>query len=101
MALTAYFTMVALDDNNRPTKVPELELRTPEEEALFREREKFIWPTSVKGRLKSRRGCTAELGREVSLRKVEVVYVKKGINIWSFREDLLPGSISKWQGRRL
>lgn len=52
VALTAYFTMVALDDNNRPTKVPELELRTPEEEALFREREKIYLANKRKRKTK-------------------------------------------------
>lgn len=41
-ALKAYFTMVALDENCKPCEVPRLELQTPEEEALFKEREKFI-----------------------------------------------------------
>ncbi len=40
-ALTAYFTMVALDENCRPCPVPRLELETPEQEALFKEREKI------------------------------------------------------------
>ena len=35
-ALTAYFTMVALDDNGVPCPVPPLLLTTPEEEERFR-----------------------------------------------------------------
>ena len=38
-ALKAYFTMVALDDDCKPYTVPRLELETPEERAMFRERE--------------------------------------------------------------
>lgn len=38
-ALKAYFTMVALDDNYKPYKVPKLELVSDEERALFKERE--------------------------------------------------------------
>jgi acyl-CoA hydrolase len=34
-ALTAYFTMVALDDNGAPCPVPPLILTTPEEEARY------------------------------------------------------------------
>ncbi|HZJ57677.1 MAG TPA: acyl-CoA thioesterase [Clostridia bacterium] len=41
VALTAYFTMVALDDNYKPTEVPGLKLKTPEEEALFKERQEI------------------------------------------------------------
>jgi acyl-CoA hydrolase len=40
-ALTAYFTMVALDENCKPCEVPRLELETPEQEALFKKREKI------------------------------------------------------------
>jgi len=40
VALTAYFTMVALDINGNPTAVPELELRTDEERRLYEEGEK-------------------------------------------------------------
>ena len=40
-ALTAYFTMVALDDNCKPCEIPGLELQTPEEEALFKERQEI------------------------------------------------------------
>ena len=40
VALTAYFTMVALDINGDPTAVPELELRTDEERRLYEEGEK-------------------------------------------------------------
>ena len=39
-------------DDNRPTKVPELELRTPEEEALFREREKIYLANKRKRKTK-------------------------------------------------
>lgn len=35
LALTAYFTMVALDNDGRPAVVPPLRLETPEEQALF------------------------------------------------------------------
>ena len=35
LALTGYFTMVALDDKGRPKKVPGLITETPEEEKLF------------------------------------------------------------------
>lgn len=37
VALTAYFTMVALDENGRPAVVPQLRIETPEEQALFDE----------------------------------------------------------------
>ena len=40
VALTTYFTMVALDINGDPTAVPELELRTDEERRLYEEGEK-------------------------------------------------------------
>lgn len=50
-ALTAYFTMVALDDNCNPCRVPRLELRSPEEEALFKKREKIY--LANKGKRKS------------------------------------------------
>lgn len=40
VALTAYFTMVALDDNGKPTEVPGLQLRTEEERKLFKAGEK-------------------------------------------------------------
>lgn len=36
-ALSAYFTMVALDKKGIPTPVPSLKLETPEEEAAFEE----------------------------------------------------------------
>ena len=36
VALTAYFTMVALDDNGAPCPVPPLILSTPEEEECYR-----------------------------------------------------------------
>lgn len=36
-ALTAYFVMVALDENIRPAKIPQLELTTDEERARFEE----------------------------------------------------------------
>ena len=36
-ALTAYFTMVALDRNGRPMQVPRLEVHTEEEKAAFAE----------------------------------------------------------------
>ena len=36
----AYFTMVALDDNDHPTRVPRLELETDEEREGLGEREK-------------------------------------------------------------
>ncbi len=39
-ALSAYFVMVALDENARPTGVPPLELKTDEERALFEEGKK-------------------------------------------------------------
>lgn len=39
VALTGYFTMVAIDRNGRPIEVPSLKL-TPEEERRFKEREK-------------------------------------------------------------
>lgn len=35
LASTAYFTMVALDDNGRPTTVPSLELTNEEEQSFF------------------------------------------------------------------
>ena len=36
-ALTAFFTMIALDKKGRPTKVPELTLETEEEKRAFEE----------------------------------------------------------------
>ncbi|WP_422487251.1 acyl-CoA thioesterase [Gudongella sp. DL1XJH-153] len=39
VALTAFFTMVALDINGNPTAVPELELKTDEEKRLFKDGE--------------------------------------------------------------
>ncbi|NLY61670.1 MAG: acyl-CoA thioesterase [Clostridiales bacterium] len=47
-ALKAYFTMVALDENCKPCEVPRLELQTPEEEALFKEREKIYLANKAK-----------------------------------------------------
>ncbi len=35
LALTGYFTMVALDEKGRPKEVPRLRAETPEEEKLF------------------------------------------------------------------
>lgn len=40
LALTAFFTMVALDINSNPTAVPELELKTDEEKRLYQAGEK-------------------------------------------------------------
>ena len=40
IALTGYFTMVAIDRNGRPVKVPQVIFESPEEEERFREREK-------------------------------------------------------------
>ncbi len=40
VALTAFFTMVSLDENCKPKPVPPLILETPEEERLFKEGEK-------------------------------------------------------------
>lgn len=37
IALSAYFTMVALGKDGTPTEVPELECRTPEEQSAFEE----------------------------------------------------------------
>lgn len=37
LALTGYFTMVGLDEEEKPRKVPELTPETPEEEKLFAE----------------------------------------------------------------
>lgn len=37
IALTAFFTMVSLDENCKPKPVPPLILETPEEEELFKE----------------------------------------------------------------
>ncbi|MDY0257941.1 acyl-CoA thioesterase [Gudongella oleilytica] len=39
MALTAYFTMVALDENGLPTEVPRLIIETDEEQRLYDEGE--------------------------------------------------------------
>ncbi len=39
LALTGYFTMVALDENGRPKEVPRLQPETPEEEKLLSEGE--------------------------------------------------------------
>lgn len=47
-ALTAFFTMVALDDNCKPCEVPNLELKTPEEEALFKERQDIYLANKAK-----------------------------------------------------
>ena len=41
IALTGYFTMVAIDRNGRPVKVPQVIFESPEEEERFREREKI------------------------------------------------------------
>jgi len=41
VALTGYFTMVAIDENGRPKKVPELIVETPEEKKRYEEREKI------------------------------------------------------------
>ncbi|HZJ83705.1 MAG TPA: acyl-CoA thioesterase [Clostridia bacterium] len=41
VALKAYFTMVALDDNSKPCKIPYLKLETPDEEAIFKERKEI------------------------------------------------------------
>lgn len=35
LALTAFFTMVALDENNRPVEIPQLDLQTDEERERF------------------------------------------------------------------
>lgn len=40
LALTGYFTMVGLDEEEKPRKVPELIPETPEEEKLFAEGKK-------------------------------------------------------------
>ncbi len=40
-ALTAYFTMVALDDDCKPCEVPPLKLETQREKALFEERRRI------------------------------------------------------------
>ncbi|MFA5528109.1 MAG: acyl-CoA thioesterase [Peptostreptococcales bacterium] len=40
VALTALFTMVALDEDGNPTEVPPLELKTEEEKRLFEEGQK-------------------------------------------------------------
>jgi len=53
-ALTAYFVMVALDAEGRPTEVPSLILATEEEEKLFKEGE---------ARYKSRRASSQSAGR--------------------------------------
>ena len=37
VALTAYFTMVAINKDGRPEPVPKLAIRTPEEQVLFDE----------------------------------------------------------------
>ena len=37
VALTAYFTMVAINRDGRPEPVPKLAIRTPEEQVLFDE----------------------------------------------------------------
>ena len=53
-ALTAYFVMVALDTEGRPTEVPSLILATEEEERLFKEGQV---------RYKARRASTQDAGR--------------------------------------
>lgn len=40
VALTAFITMVAIDENGRPTSVPPLEITTEEEKRLFEEGKK-------------------------------------------------------------
>lgn len=43
VALTGYFTYVALDENGRPTKVPELEITSEEEKRQFEEgRQRYL-----------------------------------------------------------
>ncbi len=43
LALTGYFTMVALDEQERPKEVPKLQPETPEEEKLFSEgKERYL-----------------------------------------------------------
>lgn len=43
VALTGYFTYVALDDSGKPVKVPELELSSEEEAKLFEEgRQRYL-----------------------------------------------------------
>lgn len=41
VALTGYFTMVAIDENGRPKKVPGLIAETPEEQKRYEERERI------------------------------------------------------------
>ena len=52
-ALKAYFTMVALDENCKPCEVPRLKLETPEEKALFKEREKIYLANKRKRKSKN------------------------------------------------
>ena len=59
VALKAYFTMVALDDNYKPCSVPRLKLVTEGEKALFKERE-AIYIANKKRRDKEK---GASLGR--------------------------------------
>ncbi len=43
LALTAFFTMVALDSNEKPIRVPSLEITNHEEQALFEEgRQRYL-----------------------------------------------------------
>ncbi|NLM51611.1 MAG: acyl-CoA thioesterase [Firmicutes bacterium] len=48
VALTGYFTMVAIDENGKSKKVPELVVETPEEKKRYEEREKIYWERKKK-----------------------------------------------------
>lgn len=51
VALTAFFTMVALDKNGKPTTVPPLQLTNDEERTLFEEgRQRYLAHRQKKGR---------------------------------------------------